>query len=317
MCVKKCFAQVVFGRFFDGHSDVPSTLIARTHDGTLDVSYEGLLSVPSDRHIQVPMSLPKCKELRSDRHSKRPTDVCTSKTHRAFSTRMCTDVTSGCTLPTSITVFRYTLLLHTVPPPQMIPFTLRFDEAVRKCFSSLLLFDVPKDLWRACTGRPQKGGLGIPTGRDLEGPYFLMCLALNRGAIEKHAPSFDLQAWVDRYCAPTIRDRYPGNVAQAMVESVKTGGYVTDSIVTEGYRRSILQIARDSCSSRFFEDLPVKRRQVLQCVCFSGTHWVSVPPLRFMGWRIAKDFWRTAMRLRLGVIILARRRFCPDCSATV
>ena len=109
MCVKKCFAQVVFGRFFDGHSDVPSTLIARTHDGTLDVSYEGLLSVPSDRHIQVPMSLPKCKELRSDRHSKRPTDVCTSKTHRAFSTRMCTDVTSGCTLPTSITVFRYTL----------------------------------------------------------------------------------------------------------------------------------------------------------------------------------------------------------------
>ena len=121
---------------------------------------------------------------------------------------------------------KVTHLLHTVPSSQIAPFIRKFDDDLRKAFSSLLLIDVPRMLWRVCVFKPRHGGVGIPSGCELESVYFLMSLLTNRAAIAKHCPGFEVQAWVDTLCSAEVRRVFRPAVAKLILESVITHGNV-------------------------------------------------------------------------------------------
>ena len=207
-------------------------------------------------------------------------------------------------LQVSLSECRVTHLMHTVLPDELETFIAQFDAAMKKAFERLLKHKVDPSLWRMATGRACNGGLGLPTGKHLCAVYFLMSLAHNEEALAQTAPFVDVLEWVDRYCARLIRLTFPPDLAAAMLAATATGGFFQDPKLTSDYRRSVKQAARLSLDGLFYRALPRKLHEHVKLHRFSGTHWVTVPPIAYMGWCFGEDTWWAAMRLRLGICLL-------------
>ena len=112
---------------------------------------------------------------------------------------------------------------------------------------------------------------------------------------------------------PVLKSPYSAGVIKLMRDAVTSGGYITDAMETGGHRQSILQVARDTIGRFCLNQLPAQVRDTVRLSRFAGVQWVMVPLLSYKGWRLSADIWRTAMRIRLGIVVLAVRRIGPEC----
>ena len=80
---------------------------------------------------------------------------------------------------------------------------------------------------------------------------------------------------MDTLCSAEVRRVFRPAVAKLILESVITHGYVKHPVLTTGWNRSILQVARDTLATQYLNALPVETRHVVQLSRFPGTQWVS------------------------------------------